>query len=102
LIDILIAFIHLLIILFTIFYVFYTKNKEYDYIYLTYIYFLVLHWTFLNGECICSYYFKKIQNNDYELGSDLSNDDAHYFFGEYRNYILILIHILVTVNIYGG
>jgi hypothetical protein len=95
-IDMLIAFIHLLIILFTNFYVFFTKNKEYDYIY----YFLLLHWTFLNGECICSYYFKKIQNNDYELGSDFKNDDLYYIFGEYRSYIIIFINIMIPLNIF--
>jgi hypothetical protein len=84
----------------TNFYVFYTKNNKYDYIYLTYIYFLLLHWTFLNGECIISYWFKKIINNDYELGSDFKNDDIYYIFGEYRSYIIIFLNISMMLNIY--
>jgi hypothetical protein len=99
-INIIILFIHILIVLFNILYVFCIKNKQYDYIYLTYVYFLILHWTFLNGECLLSYLYKKIQNNDYELGSDCKNDDLHDMFGEYRSYVVIFINIMLTINIY--
>jgi hypothetical protein len=99
-IDILIVVIHILINLFTNFYVFYTKNNKYDYLYLTYVYFLILHWTFLNSECIISYLFKKYKNNDYVLGSDLKNDDIHYIVGEYKSYIAIYNNIFLTLNIY--
>jgi hypothetical protein len=99
-INILILFIHILIMLFNILYVFCIKNKQYDYIYLSYIYFILLHWTFLKGECICSYIFKKIENNNYELGSSFKNDELYYIFGEYRSYIAIFLNIMVMINVY--
>ena len=99
----LIAFIHLFGILLTILYVFLIKNKKYDYFYLGYIYFVLLHWTFLKGECIIAYLYKKIQNNDYELGSDFKKDDIFYIFsflGEYKKYIPLFLNIMVIINIY--
>jgi hypothetical protein len=54
----------------------------------------------LNGECIFSYCFKKIKNNDYELGSDFKNDDLYYIFGEYRSYVVIFLNIMLIINIY--
>ena len=56
----LIAFIHLLLCIFSILYVFLIKNKQYDYIYLIVIYFILLHWALLKGECIISYLYKKM------------------------------------------
>lgn len=45
----LLIFIHILVVLYTILYGICVKNNKYDYIYLAYIYFLLLHWTFLNS-----------------------------------------------------
>ena len=98
-----ITFIHLLIILLNISYVFCTKNKKYDYIFLLYTYFLILHWMFFNNECIISYVYKKMQNNDYEAGTDLNNnnnDDLYNIFGEYKFNILTFFHLLFMINIY--
>ena len=94
----LIVLIHLLIRFFTIFYVFYTKNNKYDYIYLTYLYFLILHWTFFNGECILTIFYNKIVNNDYE--NEIDEIDFIFIFGKYKKYLIIFFHILMTINIY--
>jgi hypothetical protein len=96
----LIVFIHLLLCIFSILYVFLIKNKQYDYIYLIVIYFILLHWALLKGECIISYLYKKMQNNDYEIGSNTKTDDLEYFFGEYTNYFHFFIQILTAINIY--
>jgi hypothetical protein len=99
-IDILIAFIHLLLISFTAVYVFCIKDNDYDYIYLEYLYFVLLHWTFLKGECIMSYFFKKMRNSDYKLGSDFIYDDLNYLLSGYEMYLSIILQILIIVNIY--
>jgi hypothetical protein len=93
----LIVLIHLLIRFFTIFYVFYTLNNKYDYIYLTYLYFLILHWTFFNGECILTIFYNKIVNNEND-----ENDEIDFIFilGKYKKYLIIFFHILMTINIY--
>jgi len=96
----LLIFIHILVVLYTILYSICVKNNKYDYIYLAYIYFLLLHWTFFKGECIVSYYLKKIENNDYELGSDFTNDEYYYILGDYKYYANIVVSIILIINIY--
>ena len=96
----LLIFIHILVVLYTILYGICVKNNKYDYIYLAYIYLLLLHWTFFKGECIISYYLKKIQNNEYELGSDFKNDEYYYILGDYKNYGIILASFVLIINIY--
>jgi hypothetical protein len=95
----LLIFIHILIVLYTILYGICVQNNKYDYIYLAYIYFLLLHWTFFKGECIVSYYFKKIQNNEYELGSDFTNDEYYYILGDYKKYGIVFASIILIINI---
>ncbi len=97
-INTLITSIHLLIILSIYFYIFYIKNKKYDYFYLILLYFILLQWTIFN-ECIVSYVYKKINNNDYVAGSEFENDDLNIIFGEYRYYIQIF-DIILILNIY--
>ena len=99
-IEELISFIHLFGISFIILYIFLIKNKKYDYFYLGFIYFILLHWAFLKGECIISYLYKKMQNNDYEMGSNIKTDDIEYFCGKYTYYLHITISILIAINIY--
>lgn len=96
----LIIFMHLLSILYMILYAICTHNNKYDYIYIVLIYFTVLHWTFFKGECLLSYYFKKIENKHYELGLNNTNDDLDYIFGNYKLYIIFLIIILFLINIF--
>jgi hypothetical protein len=96
----LLIFIHILVVLYTILYSICVKNNKYDYIYLAYIYFLLLHWTFFKGECIVSYYLKKIENNNYELGSDFTNDEYYYILGDYKYYANIVVSIILIINIY--
>ena len=96
----LIAFIHLLLCIFIPLYVFFINSKQYDYFYLIFIYFVLLHWAFLKGECIISYLYKKMKNNDYEMGSDIKTDDIEYLCGEYTYYLHLFFCILTAINIY--
>jgi hypothetical protein len=43
--------------------------------------------------------FKKIQNNEYELGSDFTNDEYYYILGGYKYYANILASIILSINI---
>ena len=96
----LIALIHLLLCIFTSLYGFFIKSKQYDYFYLGFIYFILLHWAFLKGECIISYLYKKMQNNDYEMGSNIKTNDIEYLCGKYTYYLHIFFSILIAINIY--
>jgi hypothetical protein len=75
------------------------NDKKYDYIYIAFIYFLFLHWTFLKSECILSYYFRKLENNNYELGLENSKDDFDYLFGNYKKYFISIIFFGILINI---
>jgi hypothetical protein len=99
-IDKLIMVIHVLLLLFLALYALIIKNTKYDYIYLTFIYIILLHWILLNGECIISYFFKKIKNNNYSLGDNFRNDDFYYLFGKNKNNILMIYNIMLLLNIY--
>jgi hypothetical protein len=72
----LIAVLHILVMLFNSFYAFLFKKSWFDYLYLLFVYSIVLHWTFFNGECIISYAYKKFENKDYIAGSNVNLKDV--------------------------
>ena len=47
--------------------------KKYDLFYLFIILLLLIHWATFRGECILSYFEKKILNPEYKLGDDRTN-----------------------------
>ena len=95
-----IIFIHIIICLYLSLYAIIIKNTKYDYIYIIFLYFTILHWLFLKGECIFSYLYKKIKNNNYKLGSNFKYDEFYYLFGKYKKLILNIKNILVLLNVY--
>jgi hypothetical protein len=96
----LILFVHLLVVSYLIFYRMCVNNKKYDHIYILLIYFILLHWTFLKGECILGYSYKKLENKDYKFGLNNTNDDFDCLFGCYKIYFCILIYISIIINIF--
>jgi hypothetical protein len=96
----LILFIHIIICLYLSLYALIIKNTKYDYIYFMLLYLIIFLWLIFKGECLLSYLFKKIQNNNYELGVTPKDDDCYYLFGEYRDYVLTIKNILILLNIY--
>ena len=61
--------IHWMFIFYTMFYIFFRKNKKYDYVYITVVTLLIAHWLFL-GECIISCLEKYIMDNSYTCGKN--------------------------------
>ena len=51
------------------------KRSKLDLIYLFALYLLLLHWTFLNGECIISYVVKLQTDPDYKAGENSKSTD---------------------------
>jgi hypothetical protein len=94
-----IVFLHITIILYLSLYALIIQNTKYDYIYIISLYFIVIHWLFIKGECILSYLYKKIKNNNYKLGTDFKYDDYYYLFGENKNIILNIKNALIFLNI---
>jgi hypothetical protein len=84
-------------------YAFIFKKNNFDFFYLFWSYFILLHWTFLNGECAISYYFKKQKDKNYVAGKDLHNDEFKILLKEYVNIIkifFIVINILLVISVY--
>lgn len=50
---------------------YYINNNKYDIYLLIFILFLRIHWFFFKGECILSYFEKKIALSNYNMGDDI-------------------------------
>jgi hypothetical protein len=46
------------------------KSFGLDFVYILWHFVVNIHWTFLNGECIMTYLYKKGENKDYIAGQD--------------------------------
>jgi len=97
---IIIHIIHILIRLFVSTYALIIKDNKYDYIYFIFVYFIILHWLLFKGECLLEYLYKKILDNNYELGSNLELGDFNYLFGEYNIFIRNISRIFILLNMY--
>lgn len=97
---IIIHIIHILIRLYMSSYAIIFKDNKYDYIYFMIIYLIIFHWLFFKGECLLEYLYKKILNNNYELGSNLELGDFNYLFGEYNILIRNISRIFILLNMY--
>jgi hypothetical protein len=99
--QVLIILIHILIIGLTIGYAFLFKKSIYDYYYLAFTYLALLHWTFLNSECVVTYLFKKIDNPDYIAGEDVHSHEWEVFQSKENIYGMNFIkNVLIAVSIY--
>jgi hypothetical protein len=93
--------LHLIVTVFYVFYEFLINNKsKYDNIYCIMVYFLIFHWTLLNGECIITYWFKLIDNKKYIAGSSSTTGDFDTIFGKYKNQVAIFVFTLIYYNLY--
>jgi len=97
---IIIHIIHILVRLFVSTYALIIKDNKYDYIYFIFVYFIILHWLLFKGECLLEYLYKKILDNNYELGSNLKLGDFNYLFGEYNILIRNISRIFILLNMY--
>jgi len=98
-----VGLIHVIFSVLMSIYVFIFKKTVVDYLYLIFIYFLLLHWTFLNGECIFSYVIKKMKNKDYIAGKDTKkNEMAEVFAGKlYLKYIYrFILNVVWPITLY--
>lgn len=93
---------HFLLMCYLSLYGFFTKKSKYDYLYLAIVYLIVLHWTFFNGECCITYFYKKKRNPHYIAGQDPSIE-YKMAFKKHANLIDFLVNInniLVAISIY--
>lgn len=99
----LITWLHIAVVIFVSFYVFLFKKNFFDYVYLSYIYLVILHWTFFNGECFVSYLYKKLKYKNYKAGDNLKDNEltSLYHMKHSTVAILAITNILfITINIW--
>lgn len=86
------------------FYIFiFPDDPVYDYTYLLYTFILPFHWTFLNGECLCTYIYKKLSEPGYIAGSQVvENADLHFANNKHiMNITNIAINIFLLFEWYS-
>jgi len=95
-----IQFLHVLIDIFNCSYIFIFSSK-YDIYFATWILAQTLHWLLLKNECVVSYIEKKIEDPDYELGSEPKRvPHNEVYFNEYTltaKAIIILSTLLIII-----
>jgi hypothetical protein len=95
--------VHLLMPIAQASYCFLFEKNRFDLVYLFIVYVVVLHWCFLNGECIISYRYKKQLEPAYIAGQDSNKNDFHI---EYKQYAYLLygftlfLNLIVMYNVY--
>jgi len=92
-----IVFIHVLGMIFMATYAFVFQKSTFDYLYLSSFYFILLHWTFLNGECVVAFASKYVNNPDYVPGEDVHKDDLITLYPEYETSIRIMNVLKQTI-----
>jgi len=78
------------------------KKNKLDLIYLFIMYFLLLHWTFFNGECVISYVVKLQENPDYKAGENAKNTDMEEIYpNEFlKTWVPMIMNITWVISIY--
>lgn len=95
--------LHLLIGVISALYGFIIPKNPFDYVYLILYYLTVTHWTFLNGECCISYYFKVKNDPTYIPGKDPNKNETEILFKAHENTInhaMFIRNLFVSVSLY--
>ena len=64
---------------------------------------LIVHWTFLNGECFASYIFKKLKDCNYKVGQDSNKSEYMHYFPQFYyiiKFILVSTCIILTISFF--
>jgi hypothetical protein len=101
--ETLIGIIHIFTAVLISIYAFIFKNPTADYLYLFIVYFLLLHWTFLNSECVISYVIKKMKNKNYVAGEATGKSEMFDVFAK-NNYLIyffdFIVNVVWTITVY--
>jgi hypothetical protein len=91
-----IYYVHILIGVLLSFYAFLTKkNPVIDYLYILINVGIFLHWTYFNGECILTYYHKKLDNPNYKPGENVNlSEYSNNFYTKLSNIVLRIFKII--------
>jgi hypothetical protein len=87
-------------VLFSIYGIIFSKSVL-DYVYIIFILSVLIGWTFYNGECIPTYYYKKQHDPEYKAGQDSTDvKDMRLFFGDYTFIINSCLVVIMVISEY--
>jgi hypothetical protein len=75
-------------------------SKKYDLLYLSCIFIFVFNWNIFKGECIISYYEKKLLDPNYKLGTNTISTFKDLIGEKISNLIINLNYIIIPYVIY--
>jgi len=99
--EIIICTLHVSAVVFLSFYCFIFKQGYFDYLFLLFSYLTILHWTFLNGECLATYTYKKLKNPEYIAGMELKKCELNDVLDDNNiTRFVIITNLFAMLNIY--
>ena len=81
-------------------YPFVISSSDWDFAYIQYFFLIMYAYTFYNGECPISFYYKKRANPYYVAGSRITDYDEMYTICKDRTFVKK--YIATTTSLYGG
>jgi len=73
------------------------SSSDWDFVYIQYFFLIVYAYTFYNGECPISFYYKKRVNPYYVAGSRITNYDEMYTVCKDRTFVKKYIATMTTL-----
>jgi hypothetical protein len=95
------VFIHWILLLFTMFYVFFRTSKVYDTIYFISICSIIVSWFFSGGECIISYWEKVCLDHSYKYETDSRLPFMEHVFPTMtQSFVFVAITLFTLYNLF--
>jgi hypothetical protein len=93
-----IGFLHFIFAFFISMYGIIFKKNWFDIVFMYYSVLVILSWTFYNGECVLTYYIKKMENPNYIAGSQSTDLTDMYLLVGTKQSTKIIASIGLLLN----
>lgn len=97
LVDLLFFIVHWMIGIFSSIHIF-IYSKSYDIYFITLWSFIVMHWVFINGECILTYLYKKRKDPKYVIGTNPSDMPDMKINNTFMYILFIIVNVMIFIN----
>lgn len=97
------SYVHLFVFIFIAFYGFVFSKNKFDLFYLFVTYGTVTQWTFLNGECVISYLYKRKEDPNYIAGKEIETNEFQLMYNiphDIMRFIVLLQTVLWLIGTY--
>lgn len=77
-------YLHLFIVIVTITYPLFVRDKNYDIYYILFLYLLILQWILFKNECLINYVEKIKMDPDYKLGTNVDSPGLNFLLSKFN------------------